>query len=193
MMARSPIGRQQLLDAAREELVRGGGVIDLSGLTRRAGLSTGALYHHFGSKAGLLVVIYDEFYDGLVHAIADTHLDLETEWRVHEFERTRRFVDYHMTDPLAPILLNRSALDPQLAELEATYLQRISHNAGKNIRRGQKLGQLPVDIDPDSAGAFIIGGIRHGIAQQLRVRPLPDPGIVTARLWRLISAALGVA
>ncbi|AIC72085.1 Putative transcriptional regulator%2C TetR [Mycobacteroides abscessus] len=68
-----------------------------------------------------------------------------------------------------------------------------SHNAGKNIRRGQKLGQLPVDIDPDSAGAFVIGGIRHGIAQQLRVTPLPDPGIVTARLWRLISAALGVA
>lgn len=52
---------------------------------------------------------------------------------------------------------------------------------------------LPVDIDPDSAGAFVIGGIRHGIAQQLRVTPLPDPGIVTARLWRLISAALGVA
>lgn len=49
------------------------------------------------------------------------------------------------------------------------------------------------DIDPDSAGAFVIGGIRHGIAQQLRVTPLPDPGIVTARLWRLISAALGVA
>ncbi|ESV60455.1 putative transcriptional regulator, TetR [Mycobacteroides abscessus subsp. abscessus] len=55
------------------------------------------------------------------------------------------------------------------------------------------MGQLPVDIDPDSAGAFVIGGIRHGIAQQLRVTPLPDPGIVTARLWRLISAALGVA
>ncbi len=142
--------------------MRGGGVIDLSGLTRRAGLSTGALYHHFGSKAGLLVVIYDDFYDGLVHAIADTHLDLETEWRVHEFERTRRFVDYHMTDPLAPILLNRSALDPQLAELEATYLQRISHNAGKNIRRGQKLGQLPsistrIAPAPSSSAAFATG------------------------------------
>ncbi|OHU28936.1 TetR family transcriptional regulator [Mycobacteroides franklinii] len=192
-MARSPIGRQQLLDAARDELVRGSGVMDLGGLTRRAGLSTGALYHHFGSKSGLLVVIYDEFYEGLVHAIADTHLDMQTDWRVHELERTRRFVDYHVADPLAPILLNRAALDPQLAELETTYLQRISHNAAKNIRRGQKLGQLPADIDPDSAGAFIIGGIRHGIAQQLRVAPLPDPGKITERLWRLISAALGAA
>ncbi|AMT73819.1 TetR/AcrR family transcriptional regulator [Mycobacteroides immunogenum] len=192
-MARSPIGRQQLLDAARDELVRGDGVMDLGGLTRRAGLSTGALYHHFGSKSGLLVVIYDEFYDGLVHAIADTHLDLETDWGVHELERTHRFVDYHVADPLAPILLNRAALDPQLAELEATYLRRISHNAAKNIRRGQALGQLPADIDPDSAGAFIIGGIRHGIAQQLQLTPLPEPGEITERLWRLIAAALGAA
>lgn len=191
MMARSPIGRQQLLDAARDELVRGSGVMDLGGLTRRAGLSTGALYHHFGSKSGLLVVIYDEFYEGLLHAIADAHLDLETDWHVHELERTRRFVDYHVADPLAPILLNRAALDPQLAELEATYLQRISHNAAKNIRRGQKLSQLPIDIDPDSAGAFIIGGIRHGIAQQLQLSPLPDPELITQRLWRLIGAALG--
>lgn len=193
MMARSPIGRQQLLDAARDELVRGDGVMDLGGLTRRAGLSTGALYHHFGSKSGLLVVIYDEFYDGLVHAIADTHLDLETDWGVHELERTHRFVDYHVADPLAPILLNRAALDPQLAELEAAYLRRISHNAAKNIRRGQALGQLPADIDPDSAGAFIIGGIRHGIAQQLRLTPLPEPEEITERLWRLIAAALGAA
>lgn len=191
-MARPSIGRQQLIDAARDELVRGSGVMDLSGLTRRAGLSTGALYHHFGSKGGLLAVIYDEFYEGLVQAIADTHLAMDTDWRVHELERTRRFVDYHVADPLAPILLNRAALDPQLAELEATYLQRISHNAAKNIRRGQKLGQLPSDIDPDSAGAFIIGGIRYGIAQQLRLTPLPAPGEITERLWRLISAALGV-
>ena len=116
---------------------------------------------------------------------------MDTDWHVHELERTRRFVDYHVADPLAPILLNRAALDPQLAELEATYLQRISYNAAKNIRRGQKLGQLPADIEPDSAGAFIIGGIRYGIAQQLRLTPLPAPGQITDRLWRLISAALG--
>lgn len=165
--------------------------MDLSGLTRRAGLSTGALYHHFGSKGGLLAVIYDEFYEGLVHAISDEHLHMDTDWHVHEQERTRRFVDYHVADPLAPVLLNRAALDPQLAELEAAYLQRISHNAAKNIRRGQNVGQLPADIDADSAGAFIIGGIRHGIAQQLRITPLPDPTEITERLWRLIGAALG--
>lgn len=115
-MARAPVGRQQLIDAARDELVHGNGVFELSGLTRRAGLSTGALYHHFGSKSGLLTAIYDGFYDGLRHAIADAHLP-DGDWATRERDRTHRFVAYHLADPLAPILLNRTASDPQLTEL----------------------------------------------------------------------------
>jgi len=191
-MARPPIGRQHLLDAARAELVRGNGVMELSALTRRAGLSTGALYHHFGSKSGLLAAIYDGFYEGLRHAIGDSHLPAAADWGTRERERTRRFVAYHFADPLAPILLNRAALDPQLTELEAVYIQNMSDNAADNIRRGQALGQLPADIDPDSAGAFVIGGLRHGIAQQLRITPLPSPDQATKRLWYLTAAALGI-
>ncbi len=192
-MARAPIGRQQLLDAACEELVRGNGVMELSALTRRAGLSTGALYHHFGSKSGLLIAIYDGFYERLREAIADTHLPAGADWATREHERTRLFVACHFADPLAPILLSRATLDPQLPELEAAYLQNLIDNAADNIRHGQQLGQLPADLDPDSAGAYIIGGLRHGIAQQLRTIPAPSHDRVTERLWRLTAAALGVA
>jgi AcrR family transcriptional regulator len=192
-MARPPIGRQQLLDAARAELVRGNGVMELSALTRRAGLSTGALYHHFGSNCGLLAAIYDGFYKGLRHAIGDSHLPAEADWGVRERERTRRFVAYHFADPLAPILLNRAVLDPKLTELEAVYIQNMRDNAVENIRRGQALGQVPSGFDPDSAGAFVIGGLRHGIAQQLRITPLPSPDQATERLWYLTAAALGIA
>ena len=192
-MARAPIGRQQLLDAARGELVRGNGVMELSALTLRTGLSTGALYHHFGSKNGLLAAIYDAFYEGLGNAIADARLPADADWATRERQRTRLFVAYHLADPLAPVVLDGAALAPQLAELEVLYVQAMSDNAAANIRRGQTLGELPADIDPDSAGAFVIGGLRHGIAQQLRLNPLPDPEQATERLWRLVAAALGIA
>ncbi|MFE9574923.1 TetR/AcrR family transcriptional regulator [Nocardia sp. NPDC006044] len=192
-MARAPIGRQQLLDAARDELVRGNGVLELVALTRRAGLSTGALYHHFGSKSGLLAAIYDGFYEGLRHAIADAHLPADADWATREHERTRRFVAYHFADPLASVLLDRTALDPQLTELEAVYIRTMSDNAAGNIRRGQAHGELPADVDPDSAGAFVIGGLRYGIAQQLRITPLPTPDRAADRLWRPTAAALGLA
>ena len=126
-------------------------------------------------------------------AIADIHLPADADWATRERERTRRFVAQHLADPLAPILLNRAALDPQLPELEAVYLQNLIDNAAGNIRHGQRLGQLPADLDPDSAGAYIIGGLRHGIAQQLRTAPPPTPDEVTERLWRLTAAALGIA
>ncbi|WP_433663335.1 TetR/AcrR family transcriptional regulator [Nocardia sp. CA-128927] len=192
-MARAPIGRQQLLDAARDELVRGNGVLELAALTRRAGLSTGALYHHFGSKSGLLAAIYNTFYEGLSHATADAHLPTEADWATREHKRTHLFVAYHFADPLVPVLLNRAALDPQLTELEAVYIQTMSDNAAANIRRGQALGQLPTSVDPDSAAAFVIGGLRHGIAQQLRITPPPNPDQAAERLWRLIAASLGIA
>jgi AcrR family transcriptional regulator len=191
-MARAPIGRQQLLDAARDELVEGNGVIELSGLTRRAGLSTGALYHHFGSKSGLLTAIYDGFYDGLRHAIADGHLPTG-DWATRERDRTHRFVAYHLADPLAPILLNRTASDPQLTELEAAYIHNLIDNAAANIRHGQKSGELPTDLDPDTAAAYVIGGLRHGIAQQLRATPIPDADKATQTLWRFTAAALGIS
>ncbi|WP_166904727.1 TetR/AcrR family transcriptional regulator [Mycobacterium sp. DL440] len=190
-MARAPVGRQQLLDAARDELVAGNGAIELSGLTRRAGLSTGALYHHFGSKSGLLTALYDGFYDGLRHAIADARLP-SGNWAARERERTHRFVAYHLADPLAPILLNRTPSDPQLTELEAAYIHNLMDNAAANIRHGQQLGELPADLDPDSAGAYVIGGLRHGIAQQLRVIPTPNSDEATQTLWRFTAAVLGI-
>lgn len=190
-MARAPVGRQQLIDAARAELVDGKGAFELSGLTRRTGLSTGALYHHFGSKSGLLTAIYDGFYDGLRHAIGDSHLP-RGDWATRERDRTHRFVAYHLADPLAPILLNRTAGDPQLTELEAAYIHDLIDDAAANIRHGQQLGELPTDLDADSAGAYVIGGLRHGIAQQLRVTPIPSADQATQKLWRFTAAVLGI-
>ncbi|PXX58701.1 TetR family transcriptional regulator [Nocardia tenerifensis] len=180
------------MDAAREELVRGNGVMELAALTRRAGLSTGALYHHFGSKNGLLAAIYDDFYQALGRAIADANLPRDADWASRERERTRLFVAHHFTDPLAAIVLNRTAGDPQLTDLEAVYLQAMSTNAADNIRSGQRAGDIPAILDADSAGAFVIGGLRHGIAQQLRLSPRPPVDQATERLWNLTAGALGL-
>lgn len=172
--------------------MRSNGALALGALTRRAQLSTGAVYHHFGSKSGLLAAVYDGFYDGLRHAIADVHLPADADWGSRERDRTRRFVAYHFDDPLAPVLLGRAALDPELAELEAIHLQTMSEAAADNIQQGQERGELPSDIDAPSAGAFIIGGLRHGIAQQLQLSRRPTLDLATERLWRLTAAALGI-
>ncbi|MFB7716138.1 TetR/AcrR family transcriptional regulator [Nocardia sp. NPDC056100] len=191
-MARAPLGRQQLLDAARAELVAANGVVDLNALKRRSGLSTGALYHHFGSKAVLLVAIYEEFHAGLVAAIADDTIADEHGWGPRERARTRNFVAYHFADPLAELLLGRISTEPEVAEVEAATLARIIESAGRNIRSGQESGELDPSIDPELAGACVMGALRHGIAEQLRRHPRPAVEDATEALWRFIAAAVGV-
>ncbi|WP_433594313.1 TetR/AcrR family transcriptional regulator [Nocardia sp. CA-145437] len=188
-MARAPIGRQQLLDAARDELVHANGLLELSALTRRTGLSTGALYHHFGSKVGLLAAIWDDFYEGLSRAIADDRLP-DGDWATRERARTQCFVAYHFDHPLAALLLNRAAPDPGLTEIEAVYIRNLGDAAAANLRRGQATGEIPADLDPDSGGAYVIGGLRHGIGQQLRTHPRPAVDLAAERLWRFTAATL---
>ncbi|WP_067702954.1 TetR/AcrR family transcriptional regulator [Nocardia jejuensis] len=191
-MARAPIGRQQLLEAARAELLHSNGVVDLNALKRRSGLSTGALYHHFGSKAGLLVAIYEGYQAGLVAAIADDTIPAEGSWGVRERARTHNYVAYHFADPLAELLLDRISMEPEVAELEAGAIGRIIDSAAENIRRGQSRGEISAAVDADLAGACIIGALRHGIARQLGRDPRPSIETTTDQLWAFIAAALGL-
>ncbi|MBL1079368.1 TetR/AcrR family transcriptional regulator [Nocardia sp. 2] len=191
-MARAPLGRQQLLDAARAELIDGNGVVDLHALKRRSGLSTGALYHHFGSKAGLLVAVYEQFHAGLVAAIADDTLPPGGHWGDREQARTRNFVAYHFGDPLAELLLTRIVLEPEVAELEAGALARLTASAGRNIRQGQLDGDIDPAIDAELAGACIIGAVRYGIADQLRRDPRPSIDVAAERLWNVIAGSLTI-
>ncbi|MEV0248707.1 TetR/AcrR family transcriptional regulator [Nocardia sp. NPDC050712] len=189
-MARAPLGRQQLLDAARAELLEGDGQVDLHALKRRSGLSTGALYHHFGSKAGLLVAVYEQFHAGLVAAIADDTLPADVSWAERERLRTHHFVAYHFGDPLAELLLNRIVREPEIAELETGGLTRLTAAAGRNIHQGQLDGDIDPGIDADLAGACIIGALRYGIAEQLRRVPRPSTDEAAERLWNVIAGAL---
>jgi AcrR family transcriptional regulator len=191
-MARAPIGRQQFLDAARAELIEGDGTLELSALKRRTGLSTGALYHHFGSKLGLIAAIYEDFYERLKAAVADAYVPADGTWAERERARTGRMVEFHYGDPLSSYLLNRAAPDAGLVEAEDAYITSMGEAAAANIRRGQAAGELSDDIDAASAGAYIIGGLRHAIGQQLRADPRPTTQEATDRLWRLVAASLGI-
>lgn len=155
-------------------------------------MSNGALYHHFGSKSGLLLAVFDAFYAGLRDAIADERLDAESNWATRERDRTRRFVDYHFADSLTPVLLDRSIPDADVVRREAELMSTLIEGARRNIERGQRDGELDAALDAPSASAYLIGGLRHGIAQQLRCAPRPDVDTATTRLWHLVAATVGL-
>ena len=46
--------REKLISAAQEELIHGQGLLEMQAVAKRAKVSVGLAYHHFGSKAGLI-------------------------------------------------------------------------------------------------------------------------------------------
>jgi AcrR family transcriptional regulator len=59
-----------VLDAARSLVDEGGlDALTISALTARSGVSNGSVYHHFGSRAGLFAVLYQESFADCVAAM----------------------------------------------------------------------------------------------------------------------------
>src|SRR5690348_6847845 len=63
--------RRALLDAGRALFAQCGYAdVGIGEIARQAGATTGAVYHHFGSKAGLFRAVYDELVAGTAQRIA---------------------------------------------------------------------------------------------------------------------------
>lgn len=62
MAATNTRTRERLIQAAEEELILGHGHLEMQAVAKRAQLSVGLAYHHFGSKAGLIAAVVEGFY-----------------------------------------------------------------------------------------------------------------------------------
>jgi AcrR family transcriptional regulator len=57
--------RERLIGAAEKELIRSHGHLEMQAVSKRAQVSVGLAYHHFGSKAGLIAAVVEAFYSRL--------------------------------------------------------------------------------------------------------------------------------
>lgn len=190
-MVRPPVARQALLDAMRAELIENSASADLSTIVARAGVSTGAVYHHFGSKVGLLAAVYVEFFDASERAVLQADRAGRT-WIERLHNRTRAMVEHYLKDPLGRVILEHTAEHSAVSELETAYLTRATDSSLAGLRKGHESGILAADLDIDLAAAYLVGGLRRALAELLRRDPLPTTDEATAALWRLITATLGL-
>lgn len=186
--------RRRLLDAAGEELLAGRGHFEMADVARRAGVSVGLSYHYFGSKAGLLAAIVEDFYDRYDAAVIAPNPLPGGDWGRRERRRLEAMVQFHLSEPLAPFILGSLSREPAVAAVEAARLQKHIQLGAHNIALGQKRGELPPHPDPELLAAMVMGGLRQGIGQalakrqgQLPLLPAPD---LSGRLWDFVVAAV---
>ena len=142
--------RTALLDAARTALIAGEGDAEMAAIARGARLSTGLAYHHFGSKAGLLAAVVEDYYARCA-AIANARYDAAS-WKGREQARTAAVLAFQLDDPFTATLMGPLGRTPAVTAAEAACTARLIERGAANIDNGQRSGELPAGLDPMLTG-----------------------------------------
>lgn len=153
--------RQQLLDSAFREVHRAGfQATDLDTILQSAGVTKGALYHHFANKEALGYALVDEVITRVMKSKwlgpleqADNPVDqlLQIVEATPAGPDTMRY-----GCPLNNLAQEMSAVDEGFRARLARIFQEWIAGVADALRRGQTDGVVRADLDPQESATFFI-------------------------------------
>lgn len=183
--------RRLIVDAARRELLDGAGDLEMTEVAKRAGVSEGLAYYHFGNKAGLLNAVVKDFYERLDEAVLAIPYE-GASWRERERARTQEFVRLMYEDPVAPLVVDVVRADPGFASEERERRRRLNLLGARNIAEAQRAGEIDMSLDPALLVSMILGGVTAGINQALSARPSLPLAQAQQEIWSFVLRAAGL-
>ena len=169
-MKRSQETRRKIIYAALELFVRKGyHGTSIDEITRKVGLTKGALYSHFSSKGELLLRIIEEFNIRFIDELIRT----VTEYPGNAFEKLNRAISFSSGFALNNLdlcvfltvlttELNADVdFEPALKQAYRRYQRFISNLIAQGIRQGL----IKRELDPD-LGALTFMAIHDGVLHQ---------------------------
>ena len=190
MPATSAGTRERLVSAAQHELIRGHGHLEMQAVARRAHVSVGLAYHHFGSKAGLIAAVVGAFYNRLDAAAFSGARLPSDDWAAREKARIAAYVAFHYDHPFAPLVIGALSRAPEVRDVEAQFTSRQLAGGALMLRKAQRDGIIAGDVDPNLTIALVIGGIRQALIGALMRERRPDPRRLTDEIWAFLASAL---
>ncbi|MBX3445456.1 MAG: TetR/AcrR family transcriptional regulator [Parvibaculaceae bacterium] len=183
--------RRLIVDAARRELLDGAGDLEMTEVAKRAGVSEGLAYYHFGNKAGLLNAVVKDFYERLDEAVLAIPYE-GASWRERERARTQEFVRLVYEDPVAPLVVDVVRADPGFASEERERRRRLNLLGARNIAEAQRAGEIDMSLDPALLVSMILGGVTAGINHALSARPPLPLAQAQQEIWSFVLRAAGL-
>jgi AcrR family transcriptional regulator len=185
--------RERLVRAAQNELIRSHGHLEMQAVARRAQVSVGLAYHHFGSKAGLIAAVVEAFYGRLdAEVFKDSGLPSES-WAERERRRIAGYIAFHYDHPFAPLVIGALSRAPEVLDVEQAFTGKQLAGGARMIEAAQRDGFVPAHIDPHLTIALMIGGIRQALIGALMSERRPDPHQLTGEIWAFMASALRLA
>lgn len=177
--------RQRLLECAFEEIHRSGfRSASLDAILESSGMTKGALYHHFGSKAELGYAVVDEVIKPWVEenwkpaAEADNVIDAAI-GLCRQLTRTRSEMALSCGCPFNNLINEMSSVDEGFRRRLQQILDDWRAGITQALRQGQLRGSVRRDAEPAAAAAFIIASIEGsvGLAKANQSREFLEAGM----------------
>jgi len=158
--------RERLVRAAREVLERGGYAgASVMAIAERAGVSAGALYRHYPSKAELFVEVFRAAADGELTALRGA---ATSERSVAErlASVVAAYARRALHNPRLAWALVYEPVDPIVDAERLVYRRNYCRGMAALLREGIAAGELH-DEDPDLTAAAIVGAIAETLVGPL--------------------------
>src|SRR5258705_11931829 len=187
----SPIAtREILIRAAQEELIRNHGHLEMQAVAKRARVSVGLAYHHFGSKAGLIAAVVEAFYSRIDQEVFNDACRPSESWANRERRRIASYIAFHYEHPFAPLVIGTLSRASEVLDVERAFTNRQLAGGARMIEAAQRDGFVPDHIDPHLTIALMSGGIRQAVIGALISVQRPDPEQRTDEIWAFMAGAL---
>jgi TetR/AcrR family transcriptional repressor of nem operon len=153
--------RGLLLQAAYQEMYRSGyRSADLDAILAAAGVTKGALYHHFDNKEALGYAVVDEVITGSVHQkwvqpLRNAKNPIDVLVRIVQSESVKR-EDVRRGCPLLNLANEMSGIDEGFRRRTAKLFKDWHDAVAGALREGQKRGLVRNDIDANETATFLI-------------------------------------
>ena len=181
---------ERLVRAAQEELIHSHGLLEMQAVAKRAKVSVGLAYHHFGSKAGLIAAVVEGFYNRLEDVAFNPSKLTAPDWAGREKQRIAAYIAFHYDHPFAPLVVGPLSRAPEVLDVEQAFTKRQLMAGAYNLRAGQREGVIPPDLDPRLTIALLIGGIRQALIGALMSSHRPEPAELTDKIWVFVAGGL---
>ena len=162
--------RARLIDAAIERFAADGPSVSFEAVARDVGVTKGALYHHFGSKDGLVEEVYKEAVRR--HAARVVEASAAGTGR----ERLLALIDasarlYGSRTPFYRLLtslhLTAAMERPLLADIARRVQRRQREFMIDLVRQGQRDGSIRPELDAEGVGLTVNAALEGFLTQQL--------------------------
>lgn len=170
--------REKLLKAAFQEIYRQGfQAASLDAILAQAGVTKGALYHHFPTKAALGLAVVDEVVRGLLLERWLGVLQAQPGDPVTALQGTLRYRAANLTAgeielgcPLNNLAQEMSPLDEQFRRSVDATFETWREGFAEALARGQAEGSVRRDVDAKQVATFVVAAVEgsYGLAKSAR-------------------------